>query len=254
MFLTTSRIALAVVAMTLTLASGTASAADTPISAPEATNATRTAPSSSSDAPAPLPPIVQFSHSSSGWSANISFADPVTEIQWSLSENGPFESTGFLPTYDPQTRRPMANPAIEVDGNPPAIYVRYADTQGAWVGPFAVAFNPRAELERFYRQILETTTGSWLAFRHDAPELLYFSHISSYRCAIREFRIGIDKPTPDRLVEQAPCSMRDPAATPDDFDTTVKISPAVAFVSAQIVYRDGSVSKVKLYRRPDFSR
>ena len=69
---------------------------------------------------------------------------------------------------------------------------------------------------------------------------------------IGEFRIGIDKPTPDRVVELPPCSMRDPAATPDDFDTTVKISPAVAFVSAQIVYRDGSVSKVKLYRRPDF--
>jgi hypothetical protein len=28
----------------------------------------------------------------------------------------------------------------------------------------------------------------------------------------------------------------------------VTISPAVAFVSAQLVYRGGSVSKVKLYR------
>ena len=201
---------------------------------------------------APQPPIGSFTHSNAGWSANFSFADPVTEIQWSLAPDGPFESTGFLQLYDPQTRRPMANPAIEVDANVPAIYVRYADTQGAWIGPFAVAFDPQAEIQRFYRSILETTSGSWLAFRHDAPELLYFSHISSYRCAIREFRIGIDKPTPDRVVEQAPCNMRDPAATPDDFDTTVTISPAVAFVSAQIVYRDGSVSKVKLYRRPNF--
>jgi len=248
MSLTIARIGLAALALTVALAGGAALAAD----APEASG-TRAAPSTPpSTAPAPLPPIVQFSHSSSGWSANISFADPVTEIQWSLAQDGPFESTGFLPTYDPQTRRPMANPAIEVDANVPAIYVRYADTQGAWIGPFAVAFDPQAEIERFYRSILETTSGSWLAFRHDAPELLYFSHISSYRCAIREFRIGIDKPTPDRVVEQAPCNMRDPAATPDDFDTTVTISPAVALVSAQIVYRDGSVSKVKLYRRPNF--
>jgi hypothetical protein len=251
MLLTISRFGLAM-AVTFALARGAALAADAPQNPPEASGPARTAPSSPSAAPTPLPPIVQFSHSSSGWSANISFADPVTEIQWSLSENGPFESTGFLPTYDQQTRRPMANPAIEVDGNPPAIYVRYADTQDNWVGPFTVAFNPRAEIERFYRSILETTSGSWLAFRHDAPELLYFSHISSYRCAIREFRIGIDKPMPDRVVALPACSMRDPAATPDDFDTTVTISPTVAFAAAQIVYRDGTVSKVKLYRRPNF--
>jgi hypothetical protein len=94
-------------------------------------------------------------HSNSGWSANFSFADPVTEIQWSLVENGPFESTGFLPTFDPQTRRPMANPAIELEAGASAIYVRYADLQGHWVGPFAVAFDPRlkssALIARFLR-------------------------------------------------------------------------------------------------------
>ena len=39
--------------------------------------------------PAPLPPIVSFSHSSSGWTANFSFADPVIEIQWSLAKDPP---------------------------------------------------------------------------------------------------------------------------------------------------------------------
>src|SRR4051812_32591194 len=71
----------------------------------------------------PLPPIVSFVRSSSGWSANFSFADPVTEIQWGLAKEGPFESTGFLQVYDPLTRRPMANTGIELDGTPPAIYV-----------------------------------------------------------------------------------------------------------------------------------
>jgi hypothetical protein len=52
----------------------------------------------------PLPPIVLFVPSSNGWSANFSFADPVTEIQWSLAKDGPFESTGFMQAYDPVTR------------------------------------------------------------------------------------------------------------------------------------------------------
>ena len=52
------------------------SPARAPVSAPEQT---------------PLPPIVSFMRSNSGWSANFSFADPVTEIQWSLRKDGPFE-------------------------------------------------------------------------------------------------------------------------------------------------------------------
>jgi hypothetical protein len=193
----------------------------------------------------PLPPIVSFVPSSNGWSANFSFADPVTEIQWSLAKDGPFESTGFMQVYDPVTRRPAANSGIELDGAPPVIYVRYADMQGNWIGPFAVPFNPVAEIQRWQRSILETTTGSWLAFRHDAPDILYYSHISSYRCAIREFRVGLDKPVPDRVIKLAPCDMGGQISV----DTHLYIDPKVMSASAQVVYQDGTVSKVKIFPR-----
>ncbi len=199
--------------------------------------------------PAPLPPLVWFSRSSSGWMANFSFADPVTELQWSLAQDGPFESTGFLPTYDPQTRRPMANSGIALASSAPVIYVRYADLQGNWIGPFAIPFDPAAEIVRFYRSILETTTGSWLAFRRSAPNILYYTHIASYRCAIREFRVGLDKEEPDRVVKLAPCEMRDPAGNPADVDTHLWIDPSVGFASAQLVYRDGTVSKIRIFQR-----
>jgi hypothetical protein len=193
----------------------------------------------------PLPPIVSFMRSNSGWSASFSFADPITEIQWGVTKDGPFESTGFLPTYDPLTRRRMANPGVELDGSESVIYVRYADLQGNWIGPFAVPFNPLAELQRSERAILETTTGAWLAFRHDVPKILYYTHLSGYRCAIREFRIGIDKPVPDRSVKLAPCNM----GLPTDVDTHVWIDPKVMSASVQLVYQDGSVSKVRIFRR-----
>ena len=70
--------------------------------------------------------------------------------------------------------------------------------------PFHIPFDPAAEIVRFYRSILETTTGSWLAFRRSAPNILYYTHIASYRCAIREFRVGLDKEEPDRVVKLAP--------------------------------------------------
>jgi hypothetical protein len=194
-------------------------------------------------------PIVSFMHSNAGWSANYSFADPVTELQWSLAQEGPFESTGFLPMFDPQTRRPMANPAIEIESAASTIYVRYADLQGNWVGRFAIPFRPEMELQRSFRSILETTAGVWLAFRHDALDILHYTHLSSYRCAIRELRIGLDKLTPDQVVRLAPCNMRDPVATPPDTDTHLYIDPAARFATAQIIYMDGTVSKVRIFRR-----
>jgi hypothetical protein len=193
----------------------------------------------------PLPPIVSFMRSSSGWSANFSFADPVTEIQWSTAKEGPFESTGFLASYDPLTRRPAANSGVELDGTEPVIYVRYADLQGNWIGPFAVPFDPVVEIQRWHRSLLEITTGSWLAFRHDAPDLLYYTHISGYRCGIREFRIGLDTPEPDRVIKLAPCDMSGQTSV----DTHLYIDPKVMSASAQLVYQDGTVSKVKVFLR-----
>lgn len=232
-----SRLGITLVA--LTLLGGVASAQVGP------GNNSPAAPTITAPDQTPLPPIVSFVPSSNGWSANFSFADPVTEIQWSLAKDGPFESTGFMQVYDPVTRRPMANSGLELDGTPPVIYVRYADLQGNWIGPFAVPFNPVAEIQRWQRSILEMTTGSWLAFRHDAPDILYYTHISSYRCAIREFRIGLDKPVPDRLIKLAPCDMGGQTSV----DTHLYINPKVMSASAQVVYQDGTVSKVKIFPR-----
>jgi hypothetical protein len=197
----------------------------------------------------PLPPLVAFSHSNSGWTANISFADPVMEIQWSLAQDGPYESTGFLHTYDSRTRRPLANPSIELDAAAAVIYVRYADLQRNWVGPFAVRFDPDVEIKRFYRSILEMTSRSWLAFWRDMPNLLYYTHVASYRCAIREFRLGINTPTPDRVINLPPCDLRNPIAIPSGADPYLRINPSVALASAQLVYQDGSVSRVRVFRR-----
>src|SRR5262245_33761322 len=186
----------------------------------------------------PLPPLVAFSHSRSGWTANVSFADPVTEIQWSLAQDGPYESTGFLQSYDSRTRRPMANPAIDLESEAAVVYVRYADLQGNWVGPFPVRFDPNVEIRRFYRSILEMTSRAWLAFRNDMPNLLYYTHVASYRCAIREFRLGINTSTPDRVISLAPCDMRNPLTIPAGIDPYLRINPSVALASARLVYQD----------------
>ncbi len=196
-------------------------------------------------------PIASFTRHNGGWSVAFSFAEPVTGISWRLGETGDFRETGFLDVLDPRTRRRMPNPAIQLDSDQKAatIYVRYVDGNGILQGPFPIRFDPTGTLEREQRKILEMTAGSWLSFREFNGLLVYYTHLLSYRCAIRQVRIGIDSTIPDRSLPIPPCNARDPMAIPADAQPWIKLPPATGMVSVELTYRDGSVSEVKTFRR-----
>ena len=196
-------------------------------------------------------PIASFTRHNGGWSVAFSFADPVTGISWRLGEAGIFRETGFIDAFDPRTRRRMPNPVIQLDADQPAttIYVRYVDGNGGLQGPFPIRFEPAGALEREQRKILEMTAGSWLSFRQYNGLLLYYTHLMSYRCAIRQLRIGIDSTIPDRVIAMPPCNEREPMAIPADAQPYLKVPPATALVSVELTFRDGSVSEVKTFRR-----
>jgi hypothetical protein len=195
-------------------------------------------------------PLASFSRHNSGWSVNLSFADPVTAISWRLGESGNFKETGFLDTLDPRTRKRMANPSFDLsaDTQEATIYIRYADLRGEWSEPFPVKFSPAAALERGHRQLLESTSSSWLSFREFNGLLVYYTHLMSYRCAIREVKIGIDSTTPDKVLALPACDPRDPSAIPHSAQPYLKLPPATKFVSIELKYRDGSVSETKTFR------
>jgi Caspase domain len=196
-------------------------------------------------------PIASFTRHNGGWSVAFSFADPVTGISWRLGEAGNFRETGFMDAFDPRTRRRMPNPVIQLDADQPAttIYVRYVDGNGGLQGPFPIRFEPTGALEREQRKILEMTAGSWLAFRQYNGLLLYYTHLMSYRCAIRQVRIGIDSTIPDRVIAMPPCNEKDPMTIPGDAQPYLKVPPATGLVSVELTFRDGSVSEVKTFRR-----
>jgi len=196
-------------------------------------------------------PIASFIRHNGGWSVAFSFAEPVTGISWRLGEVGSFRESGFLDAFDPHTRRRMPNPSIQLDADQPAttVYVRYVDTNGGLQGPFPIRFDPVATLEREQRKILEMTAGNWLSFREFNGLLLYYTHLMSYRCAIRQIRIGLDSTIPDRTIALPPCNQKDPMAIPADAQPYMKVPSTTGSVSVEITYRDGSVSEVKTFRR-----
>jgi hypothetical protein len=115
-------------------------------------------------------------------------------------------------------------------------------------GPFPIRFDPEAVLLRDQRKILDMTATSWLSFRDFNGLLVYYTHLMSYRCAIRELRIGIDTAVPDKVLKLPPCDMNDPSAIPSSAMLYQKLPPATQFMSVELTYRDGSISEIKTFR------
>jgi uncharacterized caspase-like protein len=196
-------------------------------------------------------PIAAFSRHNGGWTVVFSIADPTLGISWRIGEASDFRETGFIDSLDPRTRKRMPNPSIELPADAPAatIQVRYVDASGELQGPFPIRFDPEAALIRDQRKILDMTATSWLSFREFNGLLVYYSHLMSYRCAIREVRVGIDTAVPDKVLKMPPCDPRDPSVIPHDAQPYLKLAPSTKSVSVELTYRDGSVSEIKSFRR-----
>jgi hypothetical protein len=196
-------------------------------------------------------PIASFSRHNGGWSVVFSIADPTLGISWRMGEAGDFRETGFIDTLDPRTRKRMPNPSIELPADAPAstIQVRYVDTNGETQGPFPIRFDPVAALIRDQRKILDLTATSWLSFREFNGLLVYYTQLMSFRCAIREARIGIDSAVPDKVLNMPACDPKDPSSIPHDALPYLKLAPTTKSVSVELTYRDGSVSEIKTFRR-----
>jgi hypothetical protein len=196
-------------------------------------------------------PIAMFSRHNGGWTVAFSIADPTLGISWRMGDTGDFRETGFMDTLDSRTRKRMPNPSIELPADAPAatIQVRYVDANGEMQGPFPIRFDPEAALIRDQRKILDLTATSWLSFREFNGLLVYYTHLMSYRCAIREVRVGIDSTVPDKALKMPPCDPRDPSSIPREAQPYLKLAPQTKSVSVELTYRDGSVSEIKSFRR-----
>jgi hypothetical protein len=93
------------------------------------------------------------------------------------------------------------------------------------------------------------TATSWLSFREFNGLLVYYSHLMSYRCAIREVRVGIDSAVPDKVLKMPARDPRDPSTIPHDAVPYLKLAPQTQTVSVELTYRDRSVSEIKSFRR-----
>jgi len=195
-------------------------------------------------------PAVKFMRSNAGWSVAISTPEPATAIAWRIGGAGEFTPTGQIAAIDQRTGRPAPNPSFELPGDTQAstIELRYEDAAGRVIGPFPIAFDPASALADANRELLERFWTSWLAFGDDG-RLLYYSHLTSYRCAIAKAEIGFDGAPPSQELPMPACDRSNPSSIPSGFRPYLTAPPGAKSVAARLTYVNGSRSEIREFRR-----
>ena len=96
------------------------------------------------------------------------------------------------------------------------------------------------------RPILEATKGNWVAIRFfNGKDLLYFTHLESWRCGLAGVKFGLNGQPPTNSYALAPCdeASANPNALPEGHLPYLE-GPAKSLtsVTVEITYDDGSVS------------
>lgn len=103
------------------------------------------------------------------------------------------------------------------------------------------------------RPILDATKSSWIGVRRWAEQdLVYFTHLESWRCGLTGVRYGLNGAEADQVYELAECD--ETSANPMAFDAAAH-PPYLSFeldsvrtVTIEITYDDGGVDTVTFER------
>ncbi|MEM7242313.1 MAG: hypothetical protein AAF429_09015 [Pseudomonadota bacterium] len=91
------------------------------------------------------------------------------------------------------------------------------------------------------RPILEMTKANWVAVREwEGQDLIYFTHLETWRCGLDGVKYGINRDTADTEWQLALCDETNPNALPADYlpFTAVDLKSVNSLV-IEITYDDG---------------
>lgn len=192
-----------------------------------------------------------MSHNS-GWNGTVQLGEMATEIFWKKEGDTEFTSTGFTTARNMTTGKPHPQPTIQLpkDAGTTRIQIKYLNLRGEEMGPFDVTFEPVSQSLAQAKNILGMTRTSWVSFRDfDGKTLIYFTHLLGHRGSLSQVYYGVDSEIPQT---ELPFPAYDkPGYAPIDSDLTIflEVPEATKFVTAQVVYKDGTRSKIERFNR-----
>jgi hypothetical protein len=194
-----------------------------------------------------------FMRHNAGWFGTITLPEAASRIEVKLGSSAEFKPTGMSAMLDPRTGKPMPNASFEMPSSQATteIALRYLDANGVMSPVTVKRFEPRESLIQGMRDILDRFSTSWLAFGSGHNQhLLYYTHLMSYRCAIRKVEIGFNGEAPSQPVELPPCDEANPHAIPSNALPYLRIKPEIESATVRLTYVGGDISEVKTFLRP----
>ena len=95
------------------------------------------------------------------------------------------------------------------------------------------------------KQILNMTQNNWVSFRDfNGKQLIYFTHLESYTCGIKEVHYSINLDDLDKVWELQICDTKNPmAVTKDTVYLTMPLGTAKS-IAVQVIFTDGTMSEI----------
>ena len=129
------------------------------------------------------------------------------------------------------------------------IAVKYTDKNGQTNGPYTLKFSTADEQLAQGKMMLNSVSGSWLAFRdYDGKVLLYFSALMSYRPVIKEIRYSLNNDSVDKVFQFKPS---DKMFEVGDEQLFLSVPRDTKFASVQVTFKDGTKSPVQKVMRQE---
>ena len=130
------------------------------------------------------------------------------------------------------------------------IYVTWRDKRGEQADVVPINFDPTAALAGEQKKLLEQFWTSLIAFREWQGMTVYFTHLVTYRCAIKEVRYGFGDGPVDKVFKLPPCDAADPHSVPDGATLYMQVPPETTSMQVQLTYIDGTISPARSFNAP----
>ena len=113
-----------------------------------------------------------------------------------------------------------------------------------------VAATAHAQSSGQEKPVLEMTKANWIALRDfNGQQLVYFTHLESWRCGIAQVRYSVNSDALDHVWQLQPCDQQNPNAVTTDKPYIAFPGGSVQSVAVQLTYRDGTTSQVAHFKQ-----
>ena len=95
------------------------------------------------------------------------------------------------------------------------------------------------------KQILNMTQNNWVSFRDfNGKQLIYFTHLESYTCGIKEVRYSINSDALNKVWELQPCDTKNPMSVTKDIIYLTMPPGTAKSIAVQVTFTDGTKSEI----------